>query len=94
MTSQLGVMMAAVAIAIGIMAIAAGPVSDLTNRHPTVKMLALSFLLLIGMTLIADGFSAHVPKGYIYAAIGFLMVVELFNRLAARNRRRRPRMAE
>jgi predicted tellurium resistance membrane protein TerC len=52
-------------------------------------MLALSFLLLIGMTLIADGFGVHVPKGYIYAAIGFSMLVELLNQLAGRNRRRR-----
>ena len=69
--------------------LAAAPVSGFVNRHPTVKMLALSFLLLIGMTLIADGFGAHVPKGYIYAAIGFSMLVELLNQLAGRNRRRK-----
>ena len=71
------------------MMLAVTPVSGFVNRHPTVKMLALSFLLLIGMTLIADGFGAHVPKGYIYAAIGFSMLVELLNQLAGRNRRRR-----
>ena len=89
MANQLPVMMAAVVIAVGIMMLAAAPVSGFVNRHPTVKMLALSFLLLIGMTLIADGFGAHVPKGYIYAAIGFSMLVELLNQLAGRNQRRR-----
>ena len=88
MANQLPVMMAAVVIAVGVMMLAAAPVSGFVNRHPTVKMLALSFLLLIGMTLIADGFGAHVPKGYIYAAIGFSMLVELLNQLAGRNRRR------
>ena len=89
MANQLPVMMAAVVIAVGVMMLAATPVSGFVNRHPTVKMLALSFLLLIGMTLIADGFGAHVPKGYIYAAIGFSILVELLNQLAGRNRRRR-----
>ncbi len=88
MANRLPVMMAAVAIAVGVMMVAAAPVSGFVNRHPTVKMLALSFLLLIGMTLIADGFGAHVPRGYIYAAIGFSMLVELLNQLAGRNRRR------
>jgi len=88
MANQLPVMMAAVAIAMGVMLLAATPVSAFVNQHPTVKMLALSFLLLIGMTLIADGFGAHVPKGYIYAAIGFSILVELLNQLAARRRRR------
>ncbi|HJS84843.1 MAG TPA: TerC family protein [Acetobacteraceae bacterium] len=89
MANQLPVMMAAVVIAVGVMMLASAPVSGFVNRHPTVKMLALSFLLLIGMTLIADGFGAHVPKGYIYAAIAFSMFVELLNQLAGRNRRRR-----
>ena len=89
MASQLPVMMAAVVIAVGVMMLAATPVSGFVNRHPTVKMLALSFLLLIGMTLIADGFGAHVPRGYIYAAIGFSMLGELLNQLADRNRRRK-----
>jgi predicted tellurium resistance membrane protein TerC len=88
MANQLPVMMAAVVIAVGVMMLAAAPVSDFVNRRPTVKMLALSFLLLIGMTLIADGFGAHVPKGYVYAAIGFSTLVELLNQLAGRNRRR------
>ena len=89
MANQLPVMMAAVVIAVGVMMLAVAPVSGFVSRHPTVKMLALSFLLLIGMTLIADGFGAHVPKGYIYAAISFSMLVELLNQLAGRNRRRR-----
>jgi predicted tellurium resistance membrane protein TerC len=72
-----------------IMLVASGPVSGFVDRHPTVKMLALSFLLLIGMTLIADGVGFHVPKGYIYAAIGFSAAVELLNQLAARRRRGR-----
>ena len=88
MASQLPVMIAAVVIAVGVMIIASAPVSGFVNRHPTVKMLALSFLLLIGMTLIADGFGAHVPRGYIYAAIGFSMLVELLNQLAGSRRRR------
>jgi predicted tellurium resistance membrane protein TerC len=61
--------------------------AEFVERHPTVKMLALSFLLLIGMTLIADGAGFEVPKGYIYAAIGFSVTVETLNQLAARRRR-------
>ncbi len=87
MASELWVMMTAVVISVLIMLIASGPVAGFVNRHPTVKMLALSFLLLIGMTLIADGFGAHVSKGYIYAAIGFSCVVETLNQLAGRRRR-------
>ncbi len=87
MANQLSVMTAAVVIAMGVMLLASGPVSGFVNRHPTVKMLALSFLLLIGMTLIADGTGVHVPKGYIYAAIGFSVLVELLNQLAGRRRR-------
>ncbi len=92
MASELWVMMTAVVIAVLIMLIAADPVSAFVNRHPTVKMLALSFLLLIGMTLVADGFGAHVPKGYIYAAIGFSVAVEALNQLAGR--RRRPKVED
>jgi predicted tellurium resistance membrane protein TerC len=93
MANRLPVMMAAVTISVGVMMLAAAPVSGFVNRHPTVKMLALSFLLLIGMTLIADGFGAHVPRGYIYAAMGFSLLVELLNQLAGNRRRRRPRGA-
>ncbi len=84
MASELWVMMAAVVIAVVIMLAASGPLAAFIERHPTVKMLALSFLLLIGMTLIADGTGFHVPKGYIYAAIGFSVLVEALNQFAAR----------
>ncbi len=87
MANQLPIMITAVVIAMGVMLVASGPVSAFVNRHPTVKMLALSFLLLIGMVLIADGFGAHVPNGYIYAAIGFSLLVELLNQLAGRRQR-------
>jgi predicted tellurium resistance membrane protein TerC len=89
MANEFWVMATAVVVAVLIMLGASGPVSDFVNRHPTVKMLALSFLLLIGMTLVADGVGFHVPKGYIYAAIGFSIGVEALNQLAARRRRSR-----
>jgi predicted tellurium resistance membrane protein TerC len=88
MANELWVMMTAVCLAVALMMVAAAPVGGFINRHPTVKMLALSFLLLIGMTLIADGFGMHVPKGYIYAAIGFSIVVEALNQVAGRRRKR------
>ena len=86
MANTLWVMAAAIVIAVAIM-LASKPLADFVERHPTVKMLALSFLLLIGMTLIADGAGFDVPKGYIYAAIGFSVAVETLNQLAARRRR-------
>ena len=86
MADHLWIMVTAVIIAVIIMLIASGPVSGFVSRHPTVKMLALSFLLLIGMTLIADGFGVHIPKGYIYAAMGFSVFVEGLNLLARRRR--------
>jgi predicted tellurium resistance membrane protein TerC len=89
MANEIAIMMLAVVIAVITMMAAAAPVSGFIERHPTVKMLALSFLLLIGMTLVADGFGAHVPKGYIYAAIGFSVLVETLNQVAARARRPR-----
>jgi predicted tellurium resistance membrane protein TerC len=79
MANDLAVMITAVVIAIGIMMFAAGPVSEFVERHPTVKMLALAFLLLIGMTLVADGLGQHIPKGYIYFAMGFSIMVEFLN---------------
>ena len=85
--SELWVMAAAIVIAVAIMLAASGPLATFVNRHPTVKMLALSFLLLIGMTLVADGAGFHVPRGYIYAAIGFSVAVEFLNQLVARRRR-------
>jgi predicted tellurium resistance membrane protein TerC len=87
MAEHLWVMALAIIIAVGIMLRASGPLSAFVDRHPTVKMLALSFLLLIGMTLIADGAGFHVPKGYIYVAIAFSAAVEALNQLAARRRR-------
>jgi predicted tellurium resistance membrane protein TerC len=79
MAEDLGVMIAAVVIAVGFMMAFAGPVSTFVDRHPTVKMLALSFLLLIGVALVADGLNQHIPKGYIYFAMAFSVGVELLN---------------
>jgi predicted tellurium resistance membrane protein TerC len=82
-------MIVAIVLAIGVMVLASNTVAAFIARHPTVKMLALSFLLLIGMTLIGDGFGAHVPKGYIYAAMGFSALVEVLNQIVTRARSRR-----
>lgn len=79
MVDDLRIMVAAVVIAIGVMLVAAGPVSAFVEAHRTVKMLALSFLLLIGMSLVADGLGFHIPKGYIYFAMGFSVFVEALN---------------
>jgi predicted tellurium resistance membrane protein TerC len=72
-------MVTAVILAVGVMMFSAGPISAFVNRHPTVKILALSFLLLIGIALVGDGLGMHIPKGYIYFAMGFSVVVELIN---------------
>jgi predicted tellurium resistance membrane protein TerC len=88
MAGQLWVMIAAVIISVGIMLVASSPLADFIERHATVKMLALCFLLLIGVSLIADGAGSHLPKGYIYGAIGFSVVVETLNQLAARRKHR------
>jgi predicted tellurium resistance membrane protein TerC len=79
MVDQVGVMIAAVIISIAFMMVFAGTVGDFVHRHPTVKMLALSFLLLIGMSLVAEGLDQHIPKGYIYFAMGFSVFVEMLN---------------
>jgi len=79
MVDQVGVMVAGVIIAVAIMMLAAEPISDFVHKHPTVKMLALSFLLLIGMSLVLEGFEHHIPKGYIYFAMGFSVFVEMIN---------------
>ncbi|HEY2842035.1 MAG TPA: TerC family protein [Bryobacteraceae bacterium] len=84
MANQIGVMVAAIVIAVGIMMWASGPLGDFVERHPTIKMLALSFLLLIGMALVAEGFHQHIPKGYIYFAMGFSVFVEMLNLRAKR----------
>ena len=79
MADDLSIMITAVVVAVGIMMFSAGAVSGFVERHPTVKVLALSFLLLIGFSLIADGFGVHIPKGYIYFAMGFSVFVEAIN---------------
>jgi predicted tellurium resistance membrane protein TerC len=87
---DLPVMIAAVVIAVGVMLFASGPLSAFVHRHPSVKMLALAFLLLIGVTLVGDGFGFHLDKAYIYAAMGFSVFVEALNLRASRRRREPP----
>ncbi|CAM2165832.1 TerC family protein [Paraburkholderia sacchari] len=89
MTQHLAIMYIAVIVAVAAMLFAAGPLTRFIELNPTIVMLALSFLLVIGMTLIADGFGSHVPKGYIYAAMAFSAFVEGMNMLARRARRNR-----
>jgi predicted tellurium resistance membrane protein TerC len=79
MADDISIMVAAVVIAVGIMMFSAEPISAFVSRHPTVKVLALSFLLLIGLSLVADGLGVHIPKGYIYFAMGFSVFVEMIN---------------
>jgi predicted tellurium resistance membrane protein TerC len=87
--SEIAVMIIAVILAIGVMFIAAKSISDFVNKHPTIKMLALSFLLLVGVVLVADGLGHHVPKGYIYFAMAFSFGVEMLN-LKMRAARQKP----
>ncbi len=89
MTDHVPIMFAAVVIAVGLMMLAATPLAEFIKRNPTIVMLALGFLLMIGMTLIADGLGVHVPKGYIYTAMAFSAGVEGLNMVARRGRRRR-----
>jgi len=89
MSRDLRIMVAAVLIAVAVMYEASGPVARFVADHPTTKMLALAFLLLIGVALVADGFDFHIPRGYIYFAMAFAAAVEAFNVLAARKRRHR-----
>jgi predicted tellurium resistance membrane protein TerC len=79
MADDVAVMILAVVIAVGVMLVSAGTISDFVERHPTVKILALSFLLLIGVSLMAEGFDQHIPKGYIYFAMAFSVFVEMIN---------------
>jgi predicted tellurium resistance membrane protein TerC len=79
MAEELGIMITAVVIAVLVMLVASGPISAFVHEHPTVKMLALSFLLLIGLSLVAEGWGAHIEKGYIYFAMGFSVFVEMLN---------------
>ena len=86
MANQVAVMIIAIMLAVGLMMFAAGPISAFVDRHPTVKMLALSFLLLIGVTLIAEGFGQHISKGYVYFAMAFSVLVEALNLRARKGR--------
>ncbi|TIY07304.1 MAG: TerC family protein, partial [Mesorhizobium sp.] len=87
MTDEIAIMYIAVIVAVTVMMLAAGPLADFIAKNPSIVMLALSFLLMIGMTLIADGMGFHVPKGYIYAAMGFSALVEGLNMLSRRRRK-------
>jgi predicted tellurium resistance membrane protein TerC len=87
MVDQVAIMVLAIVAAVGVMMFAAGPIGEFVDRHPTVKMLALSFLLLIGVALIAEGWDYHIPKGYLYFAMAFSVAVEMLNiRMRARRR--------
>src|SRR4030095_8575442 len=79
MVSQISVMVLAIVIAVGVMMFAARPIGDFVDTHPTIKMLALSFLILIGVALVGEGFELHIPKGYIYFAMAFAVAVEMLN---------------
>jgi predicted tellurium resistance membrane protein TerC len=79
MSNELMIMIIAVVIAAGVMIFTSAPISEFVESHPTVKMLALSFLLMIGLTLVAEGFGQHIPKGYVYFAMGFSVFVEMIN---------------
>ena len=91
MTDEIAIMYIAVIVAVTVMMLAADPLANFIAKNPTIVMLALGFLLMIGMTLIADGMGFHVPKGYIYAAMGFSALVEGLNMLARRRKKRRLR---
>jgi predicted tellurium resistance membrane protein TerC len=94
MAQDIEIMIAAVCIAMIVMYAASGPVSTFIAEHPTTKMLALAFLVLIGMALVADGFEMHIPRGYIYFAMAFAGAVEVVNVIAGRNRRRARRLRQ
>jgi predicted tellurium resistance membrane protein TerC len=89
MAQDIRIMIAAVLIAVAVMYAASGPVAGFIAAHPTTKTLALAFLLLIGVALVADGFDVHIPRGYVYFAMAFAAAVEAFNILTARRRRAR-----
>ncbi len=86
MVDQIGVMVAAVITSVAVMLFAAKPIGEFVDAHPSVKVLALAFLVMVGMALTAEAFEAHVPKGYIYAAMSFSLVVEALN-IRARKKR-------
>lgn len=87
LADQIGVMVAAIVLTVAMMMVAAKPIGDFVDRHPTVKMLALSFLILVGMALVAEGAGFHIPKGYIYFAMAFSVAVEMLN-IRLRSRRK------
>jgi predicted tellurium resistance membrane protein TerC len=89
MTEHVPVMVIAVLVAVGVMLLAATPLANFINANPTIVMLALGFLIMIGMTLMAEGFGAHVPRGYVYAAMAFSTAIEALNILARRARQRK-----
>ena len=86
MVEHVEVMIAAVVVSIGVMIVASGPIADFIHKHPTAKMLALSFLMLIGVALVADAMQFHIDRGYLYAAIGFSVLVEVLNQFVRRKR--------
>jgi predicted tellurium resistance membrane protein TerC len=88
MAQDIEIMVAAVVIAVGVMYAASGPVSNFIAEHPTTKVLALAFLVLIGVALVADGFEFHIPRGYIYSSMAFAAAVEFINVLIRRRRKR------
>ena len=90
MADHVEIMIAAVVVAIGVMYVAAEPVAQFIERHPTTKMLALNFLMVIGVALVADGFGFHVPRAYIYSAMAFAALTEVFNLMAVRRKRYKP----
>ena len=88
MVDELAIMVIAIVLAVGVMLFSAGPIGEFVDRHPTIKMLALAFLILIGVALIGEGWDLHIPKGYIYFAMAFAVAVEMLNlRLRARERK-------
>lgn len=88
LVDEISIMVIAIVVAVGVMLVAAGPISEFVDRHPTIKMLALSFLILVGVALIGEGWDLHIPKGYIYFAMAFAVGVEMLNiRMRARMRR-------
>ena len=89
MVDNLGVMMAAVIAAVGVMLFAARPIGEFVDRHPSVKVLALSFLVMVGMLLVGEAFDVHVPKGYVYAAMAFSAAIEVLNMMSRRARQKR-----
>jgi predicted tellurium resistance membrane protein TerC len=90
MAEHVEIMIAAVVVAIGVMYVAAEPVASFVERNPTTKMLALNFLMVVGVALVADGFHFHIPRAYIYSAMAFAALTEVFNLMAVRRRRYKP----